>query len=187
MPPSCRTGDAGNDAMSRSFDIMCLAIVLAVVLVMRAPGARAGSAEEDFRSGLSAFNRGDFTGAMALWRPLAESNDPRSQAGIGFLYHRGLGVKTDDMQAAYWLRKAAEQGQAEGQLMLGSLYFFGLGVPQSYATAYAWCELAQDSGQAEGQYCRDAALQSLTEEAQLQEAFRMVREFRERYGRAKSP
>ncbi|HWN48889.1 MAG TPA: tetratricopeptide repeat protein [Xanthobacteraceae bacterium] len=148
--------------------------------------AVAGSPEEDFRSGLSAFNGGDFAAAMRLWRPLADGNDARSQAGIGFMYHRGLGVKTDDVQAAFWLRKAAEQGQAEGQLMLGSLYFFGLGVPQSYATAYAWCELAQDNGQAEAQMCRDAALQSLTEDAQLRDAFRMVREFRERFGRVRN-
>jgi len=147
----------------------------------------AGSPEEDFRAGLSAFNGGDFAAAMRLWRPLADSNDARAQAGIGFMYHRGLGVKTDDAQAALWLRKAAEQGQAEGQLMLGSLYFFGLGVPQSYAAAYAWCELAQDNGQAEAPMCRDAALQSLTEDAQLRDAFRMVRELRERQGHVKAP
>jgi TPR repeat protein len=145
--------------------------------------AMAGTPEEDFRAGLSAFNSGDFAAAMRLWRPLADKNDARSQAGIGFMYHRGLGVKTDDVQAAFWLRKAAEQGQAEGQMMLGNLYFFGLGVKQSYPAAYAWCELAQDNGQAEAQMCRDAALESLSEEAQLREAFRMVRELREGIGR----
>jgi TPR repeat protein len=148
--------------------------------------AVAGSPEEDFRSGLSAFNRGDYAAAIGLWRPLADRNDARSQAGIGFMYHRGLGVKADDVQAAYWLRKAAEQGQAEGQFMLGHLYFFGLGVPKSYAAAYAWCELAQDNGHAEAQTCRDAALESLTEEAQLREAFRMVAELRARLSRARS-
>jgi TPR repeat protein len=160
----------------------CVAVTVAYLAIATA-SATAGSPEEDFRNGLSAFNGGDFAAAMRLWRPLADRDDARSQAGVGFLYHRGLGVKTDDTQAAFWLRKAAEQGQAEGQLMLGSLYFFGLGVPQSYATAYAWCELAQDNGQAEGQMCRDAALQSLTEDAQLRDAFRMVSEFRERFGR----
>ena len=159
----------------------CLAAA-AVWSMLAVSAVIAGSPEEDFRAGLSAFNGGDFASALRLWRPLADSNDARSQAGIGFMYHRGLGVKTDDAQAAFWLRKAAEQGQAEGQLMLGSLYFFGLGVPQSYAAAYAWCELAQDSGQAEAQICRDAALQSLTEDAQLRDAFRMVRELRERFG-----
>jgi TPR repeat protein len=147
------------------------------------PFAVAGTPEEDFRAGLSAFNSGDFAAAMRLWRPLADMNEARSQAGIGFMYHRGLGVKTNDLQAAFWLRKAAEQGQAEGQMMLGNLYFFGLGVQQSYPAAYAWCELAQDNGQAEAQMCRDAALESLREDAQLRDAFRMVRELRERLGR----
>ena len=164
----------------------CLAIAVAWSL-LAISAIIAGTPEEDFRTGLSAFNSGDYATAMRLWRPLADGNDARSQAGVGFMYHRGLGVETDDAQAAFWLRKAAEQGQAEGQMMLGSLYFFGLGVPQSYATAYAWCELAQDNGQAEAQICRDAALQSLTEDAQLQDAFRMVREFRERFGRAPKP
>ena len=161
--------------------LACLLLAAALVAVVRPAGA--GSPEEEFRAGLSSFNSGDYAAAMRTWRPLAEANDARSQAGIGFMYHRGLGVKIDDEQAVFWLRKAAEQGQAEGQFMLGSLYFFGKGVPQSYAAAYAWCELAQDNGQADAQPCRDAALESLSEDAQLREAFRMVRELRERLGR----
>lgn len=162
------------------------AVVLAVaVAAVAGTTAQAGSPEEDFRNGLSAFNRGDYAAAMGLWRPLADSNEPRSEAAIGFMYHRGLGVAVDDEQAAFWLRKAAEQGQAEGQLMLGSLYFFGLGVPQSYLTAYAWCELAQDNGQADAQLCRDAALASIDKDEQRRDAFRMVNEFRERYGKPK--
>jgi TPR repeat protein len=152
-------------------------------LAISVASAAAGTADEDFRAGLSAFNGGDFAAALRLWRPLADRNDARSQAGIGFMYHRGLGVKADDVEAAFWLRKAAEQGQAEGQMMLGNLYYFGLGVPQSYAAAYAWCELAQDNGQADAQPCRDAALEQIREDAQLREAFRMVRELRERLGR----
>ena len=165
--------------------IFVRAIVFAATAIVIASGARAGSPEEDFRRGLSAFNRGDYASALRLWRPLADGDDPRSEAGIGFMYHRGLGVAVDDGQAAFWLRKAAEQGQAEGQLMLGSLYFFGLGVPQSYSTAYAWCELAQDNGQADAQMCRDAALTSITSDEERRDAFRMVREFRERYGKPK--
>jgi TPR repeat protein len=157
-------------------------LLTAAILVGSVWSALAGSPEEDFRTGLSAFNRGDFANAFRAWRPLAENNDARSQAGIGFMYHRGLGVKVDDEQAVFWLRKAAEQGQAEGQFMLGSLYFFGKGVPQSYPSAYAWCELAQDNGNAEAQMCRDAALQSLTADRELRDAFRMLGELRERLG-----
>ena len=183
-PRGYRNGGHGEPVMpSIGIGRKLISAVMLAALASFAAGA--GTQEEDFRRGLSAFNGGDYAGAMRLWRPLAESDEARSQAGVGFMYHRGLGVKTDDAQAAFWLRKAAEQGQAEGQLMLGSLYFFGLGVPQSYPTAYAWCELAQDNGQAEAQMCRDAALQSLTEDAQLRDAFRMVREFRERFGRGR--
>jgi len=182
MPPSCRTENAGNENLGLLFPRL---IVVAVAAFAMTAAARAGSPEEDFRSGLSAFNRGDFAAALRLWRPLAEGDDPRSEAGIGFMYHRGLGVAVDDAQAALWLRKAAEQGQAEGQLMLGSLYFFGLGVPQSYPAAYAWCELAQDNGQADAQMCRDAALASIAGDEQRRDAFRMVGEFRERYGKAR--
>jgi uncharacterized protein len=155
--------------------------LLAAALIAAARPA-AGGSEEEFRAGLSAFNSGDYAAAMRTWRPLAEANEARSQAGIGFMYHRGLGVKIDDEQAVFWLRKAAEQGQAEGQFMLGSLYFFGKGVPQSYPRAYAWCELAQDNGQAEAGMCRDAALQSITADEDLRAAFRMLGELRERLG-----
>ncbi len=70
----------------------CLAIAAAWSMIAIS-AVIAGSPEEDFRAGLSAFNGGDFATAMRLWRPLADSNDARSQAGIGFMYHRGLGVK----------------------------------------------------------------------------------------------
>src|SRR5215468_8825594 len=91
----------------------CLAVAAAWSM-LAISAVIAATPEEDFRTGLSAFNGGDFAAAMRLWRPLADRNDARSQAGIGFMYHRGLGVKTDDVQAAFWLRRAAEQGQAEG-------------------------------------------------------------------------
>ena len=157
----------------------------ALLTIIAAVPLCAAPADEGFRKGLSAYQGGDYKAAMQFWLPLAQSENAPAQAGLGFMYYKGEGVAIDNDKAAFWLRKAAEQGQAEGQFMLGSLYFFGLGVPQSYPNAYAWCELAQDNGQAEGQICRDAALQSLTEDAQLREAFRMVREFRERYSKAR--
>src|SRR5215468_5090008 len=106
--------------MSRGIVNLMVRLIAGIAgLAFSLSAAIAGTPEEDFRAGLSAFNGGDFAAAMRLWRPLADRNDARSQAGVGFMYHRGLGVKTDDVQAAFWLRKAAEQGQAEGQLMLG--------------------------------------------------------------------
>jgi len=145
-----------------------LAVFLCFCAVDTADAAPRDSA---FRSGLSAYNSGDYAKAKSIWEPLAENEDAASQAGLGFLYHRGFGMAVDDNRAAYWLRKAAEHGQPEGQLMLGSLYFYGQGVIQSYIQAFAWCDLAQDNGNADAGMCRDSALQSLSSKHDVKAAF----------------
>jgi hypothetical protein len=155
-----------------------LAIISAIISIV-ANGAFAATDDDQFRRGLSAFNIGDYAGALEIWRPLAERDEPRSEAGIGFMYHRGLGVPVDDREAAVWLRRAAEQGQAEGQLMLGILFYYGRGVTQSYVQAYAWCELAGTNGNADATLCRDAALESLSN-SDREAAFRLVVELRAR-------
>src|SRR6266550_4220467 len=127
----------------------CLALIAIIACLTESclvGSTLAGTDEDDFRRGLSAFNGGDYATALKVWRPLAERDEPRSQAGIGFMYHRGMGVSADDREAAVWLLRAAERGQAEGQLMLGILFYYGQGVPQSHVRAYAWCELASISG-----------------------------------------
>jgi TPR repeat protein len=141
----------------------------------------AAPTDSPFRSGLSAYNSGDFQKAMQIWLPLAEHEDAPSQAGLGFMYYRGLGTVVDNQKAAFWLRKAAEHGQPEGQFMLGTLYFYGRGVPQSYIQAYAWCDLAQDGGDADASMCRDSSLQSLPSNDDLQNAFRLSQDFHHRF------
>ena len=130
----------------------------------------------DFSSGLSAYNRGDYTAAFRDWYPLAERGDAAAQAGLGFLFHKGLGVAQDDVEAASWFEKAAGKGQAEAQLLLGTLYFFGEGVQQNYVMAFAWCEIAQSNGQSDALECRDAALEHMTN-AEITQSFRLVTEW----------
>lgn len=139
--------------------------------ICAADAGGAAPADQAFRNGLSAYNSGDYARAKSIWEPLAENDDAASQAGLGFMYHRGFGMAVDDKKAAYWLRKAAEHGQAEGQMMLGSLYFYGQGVSQSFVQAFAWCDLAQDNGSADASMCRDSALASLTSKQDLKAAF----------------
>jgi TPR repeat protein len=153
--------------------IFCLAEGLLVGTTL------AATDDDDFRRGLTAFNTGDYATALQVWRRLAEKDEPRSQAGIGFMYHRGMGVSADDREAAAWLQRAAEHGQAEGQLMLGILYYYGLGVAQSYVQAYAWCELAETNGNGDATLCRDAALEAMPD-ADREKAFRLVVELRDR-------
>jgi len=145
----------------------------ALLLLAAAPGG-------DFRAGLSAYNSGDYVTAMRDWLPLAERGDAPAQAGIGFLFHKGLGVAQDDAEAASWFEKAAEQGQAEAQLLLGTLFFFGQGVPQNYPMAFAWCEIAGTNGQSDALECRDAALEHMTS-AEMKRSFRLVAEWLDRH------
>jgi TPR repeat protein len=142
------------------------------LFVIPATQATAKPADSEFRNGLSAYNSGNYQKAIDIWLPLAQHEDAPSQAGLGFIYHRGLGVPVDHDKAAFWLRKAAEHGQPEGQMLLGSLYFYGQGVPKSYVQAFAWCDLAQDNGNSDAGMCRDSALQYLTSKADLELAFR---------------
>jgi hypothetical protein len=144
--------------------------------------AKAAPPESGFRQGLSAYNSGDYEKAMRIWEPLAEQEDAPSQAGLGFMYHRGFGGPIDHKKAAYWLRKAAEHGQPEGQMMLGTLYFYGQGVGQSYIQAFAWCDLAQDNGASDAEMCRDSALQSLASNRDLQAAFKLSTDLHHRLG-----
>ena len=141
----------------------------------------AAPADSQFRSGLSAYNGGDYLKALDIWLPLAQKEDAPSQAGVGFIYHRGLGVDVDDKKAFFWLSKAAEHGQPEGQMMLGTLYFYGQGVARSYIQAYAWCDVAQDGGNADAEFCRSAALQSLLSDRDRERAFKLSSDLHQRF------
>jgi hypothetical protein len=155
--------------------------VFASLVILLLSAARLAVAD-DFRSGLSAYNRGDYVTAFRNWHVLAEQGDAPAQAGLGFLFHKGLGVIQDDVEAASWFEKAASQGQAEAQLLLGTLYFFGEGVQQNYVMAFAWCEIAQSNGQSDATECRDAALEHMTS-AEVKQSSRLVTEWLGRHSR----
>jgi TPR repeat protein len=159
-----------------------LLVTCVALLAMAAPSSGTAIAE-DFRTGLSAYNNGDYTRAFREWLGPAERGDPAAQAGIGFLFHKGLGVMQDDREAASWLVKAAEQGQAEAQLLLGTLFFFGRGVPQSYVSAFAWCDIAGTNGQSDAYECRGVALEHLSP-TEMQQSFGIVSEWFRRHERS---
>jgi TPR repeat protein len=67
-------------------------------------------------------------------------------------------------------------------MLLGTIYYNGQGVAKSYIQAFAWCDLAQDNGSADAEGCRDAALQSLASQNDLNEAFRLSLNLHQRFG-----
>jgi len=74
------------------------------------------------QDGWDAFGRGDYEGALAVWRPLAEGGDVAMQLLVGSIYDYGQGVPQDDAEAVKWYERAAMQGSVKGQYQAGSVY-----------------------------------------------------------------
>ena len=94
----------------------------------------------------AAYERGDYSTALALWRPLAEQGVAEAQFNLGLMYSNGEGVPQDYAEAVQWFQLAAEQENARGQFGLGYMYEHGYGVPQDYAEAQRWYRLAGEQG-----------------------------------------
>src|SRR5258708_2075085 len=102
-----------------------LLLIMMITVLAAVPGAaRAG----DFETGLEAFNAGDYATAYAIWWPMAQRGDAKSQASLGFLYYSGKGVRRDDQKSLLWFSRAAEAGQPTAQFFLGLQYYYGRGV-----------------------------------------------------------
>jgi TPR repeat protein len=112
-------------------------MTLAVALALWTP-AKAAS----LGAGVAAYDRENFTGAAAIFRPLALAGNARAQSYLGFMYSTGRGVPQDYAEAAYWYIRAANQGDNTAQYMLGLMYDKGQGLQQNYIEAHKWLNLA---------------------------------------------
>lgn len=106
---------------------------------------------DDFERGRQAANRGDFSGALKLWSPLASQGDARAQFSLGRMYARGDGVRQDFSEAQGWFKLAAAQGHAQAQYNLGRMYERGDGVAKDNTKAAKWYYLSATQGNRDGQ------------------------------------
>ena len=106
----------------------------------------------DFDEGMRDWGDANDADAFKELKPLAEHGDIVSQYTIGLMYHRGLGVVKDDMQAADWFRKSADQGYAPAQNALGELLMLGRGAAADQEQAHRWLLKAADQGLADAQF-----------------------------------
>lgn len=125
-------------------------------VTLQAPKASAGltPAQSLAKSkGMRAVKLEDFSTAIDLLRPIAETGDPESQNAVGEILSEGKkGVAIDTIEAAAWFRKAAIQGYGAGQVNLGLMLENGLGVIRDEAEAARWYRRAALEGFAEGQH-----------------------------------
>jgi len=113
-----------------------------------------GPAWADVKTGVVAWQRGNFAAAVAEWRPLADRGDPDAQYNLGQAYKMGRGVPADMHIAQTWYEKAAQQGHAQAAANLG-LILFQNGERQR---AMPWIRKAAEAGDPRAQYVLGTAL-----------------------------
>jgi len=106
----------------------------------------------------AAYERGDYSRALNLLRPLADHGVAEAARALGFMYYNGQGVPQDYAEAVKWYRLAADQGFTEAQHDLGVMYLNGQGVPQNYVLAHMWFNLAASQIPASKKADRDIAV-----------------------------
>ena len=97
------------------------AVLLALPLI--AATMATAPAHADVKDGVDAWQRGDYQGAVAEWRPAALAGDADAQFNLGQAYKLGRGVPADLKQAEDWYRRAAKQGHLQAEDNLGLVLF----------------------------------------------------------------
>jgi uncharacterized protein len=100
------------------------------------------------KAGIDAWQAGDYTGAVRIWRPLADQGSGDAQFNLGQAYRLGRGVPADLRTAQSWFEKAAQQGHAQAQANLG-LILHQNGERQR---AMPWIRKAAEAGDPRAQY-----------------------------------
>lgn len=95
----------------------------------------------------AAANRGDYSAALRIIRPLADRGNAKAQGFLGLMYAEGWGVPQDYGEATKWYRRGANEGDYYSEVSLGLMYRDGRGVPQDYIHAYLWLNLAAQSNE----------------------------------------
>jgi hypothetical protein len=134
-------------------------VVATVALCMLA--AATSVARADFPAAARAFDAGDYASAAAQWRGLAARCDARAQTALAGLFHAGLGVPRNDVEALRWYLMAAWAGERFAQQIVGDWYGRGDVVPADPVRAAFWLSLAADQGLDWAVRRRDAVLATL--------------------------
>ena len=117
--------------------------------------ASAGSAAtQSVRSGIEAWQKADYAGAVAIWRPLAEGGDADAAFNLGQAYRLGRGVPTNLAAAKTWLERAAAKGHVDAEATLGLLLFQN----NEQREGIRWLKAAADQGEARAMLVYGTAL-----------------------------
>jgi len=99
---------------------------------------------QSVKAGIDAWQRADYAGAIAIWRPLAEKGDADASFNLGQAYRLGRGVPTNLGAAQTWFERAAEKGHVDAQATLGLLLFQN----GDQSGGLKWLKAAAEQGEA---------------------------------------
>ena len=105
--------------------------------------AAAPLSAQSVKAGIDAWQRADYAGAIATWRPLAEKGDADAQFNLGQAYRLGKGVPLNLGAAQSWFERAANSGHLDAQTTLGLLLFQNGNQPEGIK----WLRKAAEQGE----------------------------------------
>ena len=94
-----------------------------LVAVILAAAAAAPLAAQSVRDGIEAWQNGDYSGAVAIWRSHADKGDADAAFNVGQAYRLGRGVPQDLAMAHGWFERSARKGHVDAQATLGIMLF----------------------------------------------------------------
>ncbi|MFB2971687.1 tetratricopeptide repeat protein [Aerosakkonema sp. BLCC-F183] len=104
----------------------------------------------DLEKALAAFYSQDYTIALSLLQPLADEGNAEAQCAIANIYHLGLGVEKNILEAIEWYVKSSARGYGVASNNLGGIYLTGdEGVTADRTEADKWFQKARDQGEGE--------------------------------------
>ncbi|WOE74302.1 SPOR domain-containing protein [Alterisphingorhabdus coralli] len=107
----------------------------------------------DVKTGVEAWEKGDFSTAVNEWRQPALDGDPDAQFNLGQAYKLGRGVPMDLTVAADWFRKAAEQNHIKAADNYGLILFQN----NQRQEAIPWLQQSAKRGEPRAQYLMGTA------------------------------
>jgi TPR repeat protein len=97
--------------------------------------------------GLAAFESEDYTNAFRLLKPLADQGNPEAQCLIANMYHLGLAVERDILEAVKWYEKSSEQGYGIASNNLAGIFLMcDSGIAADRDEAEKWNLKARQQG-----------------------------------------
>ncbi|MBW4663916.1 MAG: sel1 repeat family protein [Chroococcus sp. CMT-3BRIN-NPC107] len=76
-------------------------------------------------AGLAAFEAKNYHHAFKLLKPIAERGDAEAQCVVANIYHLGLGLERNVLEAVNWYKKSAAQGYGVASNNLGTILTIG--------------------------------------------------------------